>query len=381
MKNSTPLKLYIEKYHGKYSFLTTSMIAAIFFVALSLPSFAQSILSPVTTMQQLKTNLYEVATLNLLDATLTQYSIDGNNGIDRNDAVKIPSIGAATHLGMFRHGRNLIIERRQSIIVNDTIFYNLMTASKRNYSFQFIPDNLDGNVVTIFLEDAYLNTAAPVTVTDTTTVNFTVNADAASSAADRFRLIFGTTFVVLPLPFTFNVRANQQHNDIAVEWIAENEVNIKSYNVETSANGLQFVKAATVIAKQHTTAENYQWLDANADPGPHYYRIRSINNLDEILYSEIVKVTVNPVKAGIVVYPNPVVNARINVRFTNQPKGNYVLKLIDNSGRVAVTKQVHVSELTVTETLNAGQNMDNGAYHLKIVSVDKNLKSFNLILQ
>ncbi len=102
------------------------------------------IFSPVEQMQELRTNLYAVNTsANLLDAALTQFSDDGNNAVDGDDATKISAISGGTYLGMLRDGKNLVIERRKTITVNDTIFYNLMSASKRNYRFEFIADHIN----------------------------------------------------------------------------------------------------------------------------------------------------------------------------------------------------------------------------------------------
>jgi len=211
---------------------------------------------------------------------------------------------------------------------------------------------------------------------------FTVNTDAESAATDRFRLVFEAKVIILPLPFTFkNLRANLQNNDIAVEWITENEENIESYDVEISANGQQFEKAAAVMAKGSNSIENYQWLDANAEPGMHYYRIRSLNENDEVLYSNIVKVEVNPKKSEIAVYPNPVVNGRINIKLINQAKGNYVLTLIDNFGHPVITKQIYISDSNVTETITVGQNFVKGTHHLEILSPDNIITSINVILQ
>jgi hypothetical protein len=213
-------------------------------------------------------------------------------------------------------------------------------------------------------------------------VDFTVNAEAASSATDRFRLVFEAKFIILPLSFNFkNVAANLQNNNIEVKWITENEENIKSYDVVASANGLQFVKAAIVIAKGSNSTESYQWLDANTEPGMHYYRIRSINKNDEVLYSNTVKVVVNTGRSAIVVYPNPVVNGKINIKFINQPKGNYALKLIDNLGRVLITKQIYLSESNVLQTIKAGKNIIAGAYRLEVISPYNKVTSINVILQ
>jgi hypothetical protein len=342
------------------------------------------IFSPVTQGQQLRTNLYAVSTSTpLLDATLTQFTNDGNNAVDMKDAKKIPGMSGGTQLGMLREGKNLIIERRKSIAVNDTIFYNLMSASKRNYRFEFIADNLNltGDVVSGFLEDAYLKTVTPVDLNDTTRIDFTVNADAASSAFDRFRLVFVAKFIVLASPFTFkNVRAVQNDN-IAVEWITQNEEDITSYDVETSANGQQFEKVATVMAKGSTTTENYQWLDANTRAGMHYYRIRSINDKGDVVYSKIVSVNVTIGRRDIRVYPNPVTGGSINVWFRNQPEGNYNVRLFNTLGQVILIKQMYHAEGTSIKTIKVSKNMVDGAYKLEITRPDKSTYNINVILQ
>ena len=456
----------------KRIFLPTNMVRTCSltpaYLALSICSYAQTTVPPVITqLKKLRTNIYAVNTsTNLLDATLVQFSSDGNNGVDRNDAMKIASIVAGTHLGMLRDGKNLIIERRQSVIVKDTIFYNLMTASKRNYRFEFIADNPDADAISGFLTDSYLGTSIPVNLNSTTSVDFTVNADAASSATDRFQLVFETKISAPPLPFTFNnVTAQQGNNDVAIQWITENQQNIKSYYVETSVNGFRFVKTATVTGNRNDSIQNYQWLDVNASQYIHYYRICSINNNDEVSVSDIVKVVMNrnnskiivspiPVikekinlkfnnqaianygveaatviadrnnsienyqwpeanagknthrygigsikpadevlvnnmmkvaintdKSKIIVYPNPVANGRINLKFTNQPTGNYAVKVVDNFGRVIVRKQIHLSTNNVIELIEAGKNTVDGVYHLQIISPDNKLTSINLILQ
>src|SRR5688500_11948735 len=137
----------MKNFTGVHKYFQPIIFTIVLFFVTSPSAFAQSIPS-----QQLRTNLYEVTlSKNLLDATITQYSDVGNNAVDRNDAMKIVSITAATRLGMLRDNINLIIERRKSITVNDTIFYNMMTASKRNYRFEFIAVNLNANVASAFL--------------------------------------------------------------------------------------------------------------------------------------------------------------------------------------------------------------------------------------
>jgi hypothetical protein len=113
----------------------------------------------------------------------------------------------------------------------------------------------------------------------------------------------------------------------------------------------------------------------------HYYRIRSVNENGEVLYSSIVKVSVNTQRSAIVVYPNPVVDGRIQIKFINQPKGNYVLKLIDNLGRVIITEEKYFSVRNEEKTLEAGKNIADGTYRLEVISPFNKVTSINIILQ
>lgn len=339
------------------------------------------IFSPVIQSHQLRTNLYTVDTTNnLLDATLTQFSDDGNNAVDGKDAMKIPAISSGTWLGMLRDGKNLVIERRQSINANDTIFYNLMSASKRKYRFEFIADNLAENIESGFLEDFYLKKTTSVILNGSTTIDFSVNEDPASLAPDRFRLVFKAK-PGLSLPLTVkNINAYQHDNNIVVEWITQNEKGIKSYDVETSFDGKKFEKAGMVSSKGNSPIANYEWLDFNTLEGVHYYRISYINDNGEVSYSKVVEVKVNGVKSEIVVYPNPVVNARINIKFTNQPKGNYIINLIDNLGRVLIKKDIYHFESSQLITIKASKNILKGAYRLEIIKPDNSITITSIVL-
>ncbi len=113
----------------------------------------------------------------------------------------------------------------------------------------------------------------------------------------------------------------------------------------------------------------------------HYYRICSINEKGELIYSDIMRIIVNTSKPEIVVYPNPVVDRRINLNFINQPKGYYALRLIDNSGRVLIKKEINLSESNVLQTIKAGKNIVGGSYHLDVTGPDKSVKSISVLLQ
>ena len=143
-------------------------------------------------------------------------------------------------------GQLLVIERRQPITEHDTIFLNLTDTRVQSYHFEFVAGNVNSGLEG-FLEDNYLHTKTPVSLSGTTEVNFNIENVAGSYAPDRFRIVFAPS-VALPVTF-ISVKAYRQDKHIDVEWRVENEMNMKQYEVEKSINGTVFttmaVKAAT----------------------------------------------------------------------------------------------------------------------------------------
>src|SRR4029078_4554383 len=83
---------------------------------------------------QLRTNLYLVNTSKiLLDGTLNNFSSNGKNEVDKDDAIKILNIAGSASLAVNRDGKLLTIERRKFINKSDTIFYNTKGLSRQNY--------------------------------------------------------------------------------------------------------------------------------------------------------------------------------------------------------------------------------------------------------
>jgi len=96
-------------------------------------------------------------------------------------------------IALQRGGKKLSIESRKPITTKDTLFLQIanLKAAQSNYRWVMAPQNFatDGNLVA-FLEDAYTGSRKAVSLTDSTTINFTVNNNAGSTAANRFRIVF-----------------------------------------------------------------------------------------------------------------------------------------------------------------------------------------------
>jgi hypothetical protein len=95
----------------------------------------------------------------------------------------------------------------------------------------------------------------------------------------------------------------------------------------------------------------------------------------------VVKVVVTRGRSDMKVYPNPVVNGRINVQMISQPEGNYKFKLINGLGQVVLTRDIayHTGENMVT--IKVSTPMANENYRLEVTKPDNSTVSMNVLLQ
>ncbi len=337
---------------------------------------------PLNEIAYLRTNLLQLnsAGSNLVvDGFLAAYDNGYNSAVDILDALKFTNINE--NLGLKRDGKILCVERRALITADDTLFIQISRTTQRRYRLAFEPANLDP-LLTAFLEDNYTGTKNVLSVTSNSDYDFEVNGDAASSATDRFRIVFKKPETG-PLPVTYkNINAYQQQANIAVEWTVENELNISKYEVEKSTNGINYLKVNTSMAVgsgQNSTL--YKWLDVNPVYGNNFYRIRSISFDGKFEYSKAVVVKTGKGVAGIAAYPNPVLNGIIGLAFNNMPGGIYKARLFNSTGQTILNKQINHASGTSLENIRPDYYLTGGIYKLEITTPDKTITIIKLLVK
>lgn len=333
------------------------------------------VFGPTVLGEQLVTNLYSVngAIRSLADGTLNLYDNSYSNAVDNQDALKLSNLNL--NLGMLRNAKNLVVEKRQIIGATDSIFFNLSGAAQQQYQLEFVASGLNHPGLLGKLVDSYLGTSTAVNLDGTTTVDFTITADPASSIASRFMLVF---YPAAPLPVTFtSIKAYQttapggQGSNAAVEWKVANEINIQKYEVERSTDGTNFIKLATQAATGNGGSDvTYNWIDINPVTGDNFYRVRSSGISGDIKYSSIVKVKVGKGNPVITVYPNPVINKTMSIQFSDMAKGNYQLRLINTIGQTVFTQQLTHTGANGSQTVGLGTKLAAGSYRLEIIKPD-----------
>lgn len=313
------------------------------------------------------------------DGVLIQFGENFNNEVDGDDMIKIANTNEM--LGIQKANSSLAIERRSQFSVNDTIYLKLTKTKQRNYSFEFVPENLSPTL-TAFVDDSYTNIQTALSVTGSCSFDFVVNADAKSAAANRFKIVFKQTgFNTLPVTFK-NIKAYGQGAAINVDWTVENEINISKYEVEKSMNGVDFVKVNTTIATGiNNSSTTYNFLDITPVQGNNFYRIRSYNQSGSFDYSKIVMVKLGKTGTGISVYPNPVKDNQIGVEFSNMEKGVYQIRLINSLGQTMLARQFINSGGSSMVTFTPESNLRAGIYQLEIIAQDNHHHTIKVIVQ
>ena len=140
--------------------------------------------------KQLRTNLYVITESDriLLDGNLVQFNRNWSNAVDIRDGIKLNN--SAENFGLTRNGKTLSVESHALLTRRDTIFYNTGSLKFQQYEMEFIAENIYDSNLEGFLEDKYLHTSTPVSLTGTTLHRFTIVNEAGSYAPDRFYLVF-----------------------------------------------------------------------------------------------------------------------------------------------------------------------------------------------
>jgi hypothetical protein len=300
----------------------------------------------------------------IADGNAVAFDAEFSNNIDGDDALKFSNDGE--NFGLKRGGKILSIEAKAPLTAFDTIYYDMRNLAQRTYQLRFAPVNMQSAGLQAFLLDKFLNTSTPLSLSDSSFVNIAITANGASSAADRFKVVFRQMDA---LPVTFiSTKAFQKDLNVVVQWNVENESGIQQYEIEKSADGINFSKTGIVPALNKGAA-NYEWTDEQPFEGNNYYRIQSVSRDGKINYTVIVKVLMGKITGNISVYPNPISDGFIRLQMSNQRAGVYRIKLTNSIGQVIIVSKIIHSENISTETIRVPR-LATGIYHLEVIKPD-----------
>jgi hypothetical protein len=174
---------------------------------------------------------------------------------------------------------------------------------------------------------------------------------------------------VLPIRFVYAQGVQQQGNAI-LRWSMQQPVDIKSYQLEASTDGISFSTFATTGAGSNV---DYTYSFAFSKGMPAYYRIKAIPASGNALYSGIIYLP-SMETSTVNVYPNPATTNGFTI--TTSVTGLKQTALFDARG--SLVKRVDFSGLQRTIETNG---LKPGNYILKIINPDQSVNTFSIIIQ
>ena len=316
----------------------------------------------------------------LVDGAQVRFNTTYNTSADPDDARKM--VNTSENISVKRGTELMAVEYRGVPDETDTVQLNIANLRAANYQWKMSMINMDQPGRTAFLIDRYLNTETALTLTGTTTYDFPVVNIAGSYAVDRFLVVFRPAAVV-PVTLTSISATRLADKTVIVKWHAENEIGINHYELQRSGNGTQFISIASDQSPTNNAggSAGYSKIDLAPLNGDNYYRIKAISNNGRVQYSAIVKVDPIVKEASISIYPNPITDRVMNLKFANQTAGKYQLQLSDKAGRVVYTSTVTITDGNEVKSLNIGDGLRSGGYDLVIIGVDGKRKVIAVVLE
>ena len=310
----------------------------------------------------------------IADGNAVVFDQDYSNEIDANDAFKI--LNSGENFGITRGNNVLSVEARANVVTADTIFYSIKKPLlNNNYNLVFEPENMDP-MLHGFLIDNYLGTRSEISLSSITTININFNNDPNSYKEGRFMLIFQRQ-IEGPLPVTFvSVSAIKNNKDVDVKWRVENQINLENYIVERSTDGRSFIEIGSVLPEVFS---NYSFTDRYPFSNDNFYRIKALSIGGMVQYSSIVKITADETDPSISVYPNPLVNNSVNIRFLNQASGKYSFKIINNIGQLIFSGVADVSGENFIKNIEVPKFKASGVYKLILYKPNGERKIIQLV--
>lgn len=166
-----------------------------------------------------------------------------------------------------------------------------------------------------------------------------------------------------PLPLDLiSFEARSQNKTVKLDWLTANESKFANFEIERSADAINFEVLATKAAKGGQQ-NMYDFIDNAPLNGMAYYRLK-LNDVDGTFrYSPVRSVLTNEL-AKISFYPNPTESRTVQADLGDMPVGNYTVTVTDLKGWEVFAAQKFITQSLFTLEFSAKLNA--GMYLIRI---------------
>ncbi len=178
----------------------------------------------------------------------------------------------------------------------------------------------------------------------------------------------------LPVTYTY-FRAQPVAEGILVAWQTSLEVNHDHFEVQRSANAIDFKTISSPINTPATAQVNrnvYQYIDNAISESTLYYRLKQVDLSGAVNYSKIISVVSVEESSVMDVSPNPVIN-QVDIRLRSTRIGPVQIDILDLTGKRWAVSTGNKSDLNYVQTLNT-QGLPRGSYIVRVRLGDHYIK-------
>lgn len=325
---------------------------------------------PAVSTSKLSADLYDVnadKSLILFDGIVVGFNDIYSNNVDEYDATKLNS--GAESMGIVRDGQTLSIERRRPPLLNmdDTIFITLSALSIGNHLLVFRPSNINFTSHTAYIADSYTGNITPISLSNNSSVPFTVTSDPATSKSDRFILMMKHNEVLAVQKI--DLSASKTNNDILLTFSITDNNNLQHIDIEKSKDGMQFEKIGFVSPIN----ENgwYTFLDQHPENEKLYYRIKVHKTSGEYKYSNICSINAANKLTGFDIYPNIITDNSVQLQTAQMPAGSYSVMVRNNIGQKVFYTTLNHQGGSCARNIDINYPLPPGIYYVEITSPQK----------
>jgi hypothetical protein len=153
-----------------------------------------------------------------------------------------------------------------------------------------------------------------------------------SVSAFNSNFTIGSISFVLPLRI-ISFTASRENNYSRVNWAIGNELNVVSYELERSDDGISFNTISVKNPFNQNGTEFYSYADSKQINNIAYYRLKVVGIDNRIIYSGIVTVSENGSNKDLYVIKNPI-DASIDIFAGTSVKGIYNYTISNTTGQI-----------------------------------------------
>jgi hypothetical protein len=158
------------------------------------------------------------------------------------------------------------------------------------------------------------------------------------------------------LPVTFSgFYVTKTSNGVALNWSTAQEFNNSNFDIQRSADGVNWTLIATVKgAGNSNTEKQYSYTDKMSIGAVAYYRIRQVDIDGQYTYSTVKTIRSNEAAPVAKVYAT---GKNVNVEFNTAVKNNITVRLLNTNGQVVMQQNYQQSAYKITLNTNANTGL------------------------